>query len=226
VRAAVPVVAEQWIVVEGRGVMGQYRVVTGFDDAEAAFVVQDSYYGADRRYGYDEFERMWRPFLGAYLVVYDPAQEAAVMEALGPDRDEAAMWARVAADTAGRASAAPGDAWAQYAQGEAMSRVGRHSDAVAAFDRAVAIGLPFRAFWYQFGFYRSLSALGLHDRVIAQADATLAGMKGENLEESRYWRGMALRALGREEEARADFQAALRYNPLFTPAAEALAAGP
>jgi tetratricopeptide (TPR) repeat protein len=145
------------------------------------------------------------------------------MDALGADREETAMWARVTDEALARAAWEPGDAWAQMAAGEALSHVGRHAEAVAAFDRAVAIGLPFRAFWYQFGYYRSLWALGLYERVIALADVTLAGMKGENLEESRYWRGMALRSLGREDEARLEFETALRFNPLFTPAAEALA---
>ncbi len=47
-------------------------------------------------------------------------------------------------------------------------------------------------------------------------------MKGENLEEHRLWKGRALRALGREAEALAEFRTALEYNPLFDAAREAL----
>lgn len=221
-----PVIAEQWIDVEGRGEMGHYRVVVGYDEPAGELIVQDSYYGPNRRMSYGEFEAMWRPFLGAYVVVYRPEDEAAVRAVLGPDADETAMWSRLAEDIGAWAAAEPGSAWAHFALGEALERTERHGEAVAAFDRAIAIGLPYRAFWYQFGLYRSLFALGAYDRMIAHANATLETMGGENLEESRYWRGMALRALGREDEARAEFETALRYNPLYAPAAEALADPP
>lgn len=41
-------------------------------------------------------------------------------------------------------------------------------------------------------------------------------------EESYYWRGLARKALGNLEGARADFQAALRYKPGYLEAALAL----
>jgi tetratricopeptide (TPR) repeat protein len=221
-RAGVPVVAEQWIDVHGRGEMGHYRVLMGYDDGASQFLSNDSYYGARRTFGYSELERMWRPFLGAYVAVYRPEQAAAVRAAIGPDWDDDAMWRRALADQAAWVARSPGDAWAWFALGEARARTGDHAGSVAAFDRAIAIGLPFRAFWYQFGYYRALVETGAYDRVVAHADATLQSMKGENLEESHYWRGVALRHLGREEEARGSFERALLFNPLFGPAWEAL----
>ncbi len=225
VAAGVPVLAEQWVAVEGRGEMGHYRVAIGYDDAAGEIIANDSYYGANRRYGYDAFEQMWRPFVGAYVVAYRPEQEEAVRAAIGPDWDDAAMWQRALDDATRWAAAAPGDAWAWFALGEIKARMGDHGEAVAAFDRAIGIGLPFRAFWYQFGYYRALVETGAYDRAVAHADATLGSMKGENLEESHYWRGIALRRLGREDEARASFERALAFNPGFAPAREALAGG-
>jgi tetratricopeptide (TPR) repeat protein len=219
----VPVIAEQWIDVEGRGEMGHYRLVIGYDDRAGEVTVNDSYYGANRRHAYDAFERMWRPFVGAYVVLYREDQENAVRAAIGSDWNDGAMWTRVLAEEADWARREPESAWASFALGEAREQVGDHAGAVAAFDRAVVIGLPFRAFWYQFGYYRALVETGAYPQVIAQADVTLASMDGENLEESRYWRGVALRGLGREAEARAEFETALRFHPLFAPAREALA---
>ena len=43
-----------------------------------------------------------------------------------------------------------------------------------------------------------------------------------NLEESYYWRGMARQAQGQTDQARADFQTALKYNRNFALAAQAL----
>jgi tetratricopeptide (TPR) repeat protein len=226
VRAGVPVVAEQWIDVEGRGEMGHYRVVVGFDDDAGVFIAQDSYYGPRRRFSYEEFERMWQPFLGAYVVSYLPEQEQAVVAAVGGDWDDGAMWSRALAVAAGQAEAAPGDAWSWFALGEARTATGDHAGAVDAFDRAREIGLPYRAFWYQFGYYRSLVETGAFERVVAHADQTVATMGGENLEESHYWRGVALTRLGRGAEAADSFQTALRYNPRYAPALEALGGSP
>ena len=226
VRAGVPVAAEQWIDVDGRGEMGHYRVVIGYDDDAGEVITQDSYYGPARRYSYSEFDRMWRPFLGAYTIAYAPEQEPLVAAAIGSDWDDGAMRSRVLATAEDAAAQAPGDAWSWYVLGEARSMVGDHAGAVDAFDRARGIGLPYRAFWYQFGYYRSLIETGAFDRAVAHADETIATMDGENLEESHYWRGVALARLGRHEEAAESFHTALLYNPGFAPAAEALTSGP
>lgn len=222
VRAGLPVIAEQWIAVHGRGEMGHYRVVIGFDEAAGQLIAHDSYYGANRRYGYAEFEEMWRPFLGAYVVLWRPEQEALVRALLAPDWDEAAMWQRAHAAAEAAVTGGAADAWAYYNLGTTRSRTGDHAGAVSAFDRAVAIGLPFRAFWYQFEYFRALYETGQHERLLALTDTTLASLKGENLEESRYWRARALSALGRPDEARADLEKALFFNPLFEPARELL----
>ncbi len=222
IQAGVPVVVEHWIEVHGRGEMGHFRVVTGYDNSTGQFITNDSYFGANRHYDYDTFEHEWRPFLGAYVVAYRPEQEGAVRAAIGADWDDAAMGQRALVDQTRRTAEAPDDAWAWFSLGEVHARIGDYAAAVQAFDRANAIGLPFRAYWYQFGYYRALYESGAYDRLIAHADATIASMKGENLEESHYWRGLALRQLGREDEARASFERALAFNPLYAPARTAL----
>ena len=84
------------------------------------------------------------------------------------------------------------------------------------------VDLETKTFWYQFEYYQSMYQLGQYDKIVALADKTLASMKGENMEESRYWRGRALAGLGRTDEAQAEFHKALEYNPLYAPAREAL----
>jgi tetratricopeptide (TPR) repeat protein len=222
-RSGVPVLAEQWIDVEGRGQMGHYRLITGFDDSAGEFVVHDSYYGPSRRHAFDDLERMWRPFLGTYVVVYRAAQEPAVRAAIGADWDDDAMRSRALERAQAWSVSDANEAWAWFALGEARAGLGDFGGSVAAFDRAIAIGLPFRAFWYQFGYYRALVETGAYERAVAHADMTLETMGGENLEESHYWRGVALARMGRMEEARASLERALEFNPLFEPARAALA---
>lgn len=223
VRAGVPVLAEQWIAVDGRGEMGHYRVLDGYDDGAGMFEAMDSYYGASVKLPYDVLEAEWRPFVGTYVVAFLPEQRDAVRAALGDDWDAGAAWARVrGALEADAVGARAGEAWTWFALGEARERTLDADGAVAAFERAIAIGLPLRAFWYQFGFARALAGTGGWDRLLAHADATITTMDGQNLEEWHYWRGRALRALGREDEAIAAFERALSFNANLAVAAEAL----
>ena len=74
--------------------------------------------------------------------------------------------------------------------------------------------------WYQFGPFEAYLRVGRYQDVIVLADANLR--TANNLEESYYYRALARRALGDEEGARADLEAALRYNPLYERALETL----
>jgi tetratricopeptide (TPR) repeat protein len=76
--------------------------------------------------------------------------------------------------------------------------------------------------WYQFGPYEAYYAVERFDDVITLATATLNTT--DNLEESYYWRGVAYGAQGKSDLARADFEAALEYNPGYAAARQALAA--
>jgi tetratricopeptide (TPR) repeat protein len=204
--------------------MGHYRVAIGYDDAAEQIIAQDSYYGARRVYSYAEFEAMSRPFVGAYVAVYPPGAEAAVQAALGADRDASALYRRLAASYAAAVAADPSDRWGWFGLGEALARAGDHAAAVDAFQNADALGLPFRTYWYQFGHYEALIATGRYAEALALADRTLESMQNENLEESHYWRGVALRELGRVDEARASFERASTWNPLYDAPRAALAA--
>jgi tetratricopeptide (TPR) repeat protein len=165
---------------------------------------------------------MWRPFLGAYVVAWTEELDAAVRRTLSEDWESADMWSRVLARQYDWLAREPDLAWAHFALGEALSQTGDHAAAVAAFERARAIGLPFRAFWYQFGAYRSMLEIGAYEELISLADETLAPMNGENLEESHYWKGLALLALDRREEGLDSLRRALVYNPRFEAASAAL----
>lgn len=69
--------------------MGHYLFVTGYDEAQQVFTVQDAYYlngeqpRKNRRISYDELLEGWRSFNYLFLVVYPPEREAEVLAALG-----------------------------------------------------------------------------------------------------------------------------------------------
>jgi tetratricopeptide (TPR) repeat protein len=231
VAAGYPVVVETWFIPEPGDQMGHYRVLVGYDDNVRKFTAQDSYNGPNVGLDYDAFDELWRVFNRVYLVIYRPSQLNELIAILGNDADDRTMYTR-ALETAQREalksstecvayeSCVDGTAFAWFNVGSSLTSLGRHEEAVAAYDQARMVGLPWRMLWYQFGPYESYYAAGRLDDVITLANATLRTT--HNLEESYYWRGMAHLAQGNVDRARADFQAAVKYNPNFAAPREAL----
>jgi hypothetical protein len=74
--------------------------------------------------------------------------------------------------------------------------------------------------WYQFGPFEAYAAVGRWEDVRSLANANL--VNAPNLEESHYWLGRAAEAAADTPSARASYETALRYNPTYRPAVEAL----
>ena len=230
-RAGFPVIVETWYVRDARDQLGHYRLVVGYDDPSQQFLTYDSLHGPDVPIGYRELDELWRVFNRVHLVVYTPDRWGALSEILGPDLEDEVMYER-ALDVARSEAASPPTECVAYADcadwvtfswfnvGSALNALGRHQEAVAAYDKARQLELHYRMLWYQFGPYESYYETGRYEDVIALADATLA--TANNLEESYYWRGKAYLALGNAAKARSDFRSALRNHEGWGPALEAL----
>ncbi|MEW5959654.1 MAG: C39 family peptidase [Chloroflexota bacterium] len=214
-----PVLVETWLVHDGDG-LGHYRLITGYDDAAGQLSTSDSLNGPDFPVGYEQFEADWRVFNRLYLVVYPPEQAGLVAAIIGEAMDDAVMNERLLAQAQAEAAQNPADAIAFFNQGDALTRLGRVAEAAPAFDRARQLGLHWRRLWYQFTPFEAYYAGGRYQDVLDLTEATLRGSGG--LEEAYYYHGLALLAT-HQAGVREDFEAALEYNPLFTPAAESLA---
>jgi hypothetical protein len=215
-----PVIVETWFIPEPDDEMGHYRLLTGYDDAEGVFVAQDSYMGADRRVPYAEMEPLWKVFNRVYVVV-SPAERAQQLRALLGERvDPGRMYADALALALTEIEADPQDRYAWFNAGTNYLGLGQLQAAAAAYDQARLLQLPWRLLWYQFGPFEAYLRTGRYQDVIALADANLRTT--QNLEESYLYRALARRAQGDEQGARADLETALRYNPLYKRAQQAL----
>jgi tetratricopeptide (TPR) repeat protein len=219
--------------------MGHYQVVSGYDDARQLFYLYDSYLGPSTAIAtpYHELLQDWRAFNFTYLVVYPPDREGEVASILGshfdPD-DNLIFAAKLARDElpylTGRDLF-----FGWYNLGTSLVELEQYPAAAEAFDRAFAIydelpeaGKPWRMLWYQTSPYPAYYHTARYADLETLASRTMEGAyepakpQGPFIEESFYWRGMALAAQGLTFEARADFIQALELNPLFTAPAEEL----
>ncbi|PWH11676.1 MAG: hypothetical protein DDG60_17000 [Anaerolineae bacterium] len=213
--------------------MGHYLFVTGYNEAEKVFIVQDAYYlneekpRKNRRISYDELLEGWRSFNYLFMVVYPPDREQEVLRALGEWSDP--QWAYqhalelAEADIQTQTEIDLFFAW--FNKGTSYVQMQDYAAAATAYDQAFTLYAnlthdnsqrPYRMVWYQTGPYWAYFYTGRYQDVINLADVTLATPSvGPTLEESLYWRAMAYYALGQTGPAARDMLEAVRLNPNF-----------
>lgn len=218
--AGFPVIAQSGFVVPEHGWMGHYRLLVGYDDGSGRLLAFDSYYGPKVRLGYRDFDAVWSHFNRTYLVVYPPREAGKVEGILGPRTQPQWMWQRALEVAQSEVRAEPQNVYAWFNLGTALLEQGNIAGAVEAYDKARSLGWPWRMLWYQFGPLEAYYRAGRYADVARLASANLA--KAHDLEESLYWRGRAQAALGNLRLAKTDLEAALKFRPSYSQAAQAL----
>jgi tetratricopeptide (TPR) repeat protein len=234
--AGFPVILEIGIEPPGEfrwmGWYGHYMLTVAYDDAKQQFWTYDSWLGTSeeplqnanadgRTLTYQDLNEFWLHFNHNYMVLYEPERAAEVAEIIGADMDDVVMWQNALDEIRAETAAAPDNAFYWFNLGTAYNALGQYEEAVAAYDQARAIGLPWRMLWYQFGPYQAYYEAGRYEDVLLLTDTTLKDRP--YFEESFYYRGLALAALGETKTARQDLEKAASFNPNFIPAADALA---
>ncbi len=215
------------------GWWGHYLTVYGYDDEKQEFYSLDTYLGPfdsseGRVDSYADIETYWQHFNYTFYVVYRPEQETEVQAILGPEMLDELTTLRLAAQRAqAQVDADPNDVFAWMNLGDALTRIGRqvesgnaefYGGAAQAFDQARTIGLPPRMLWYQHQIYWAYIKVGRYQDVIDLTDTVLAEQGGRNVEETFWYRGLALEYLGDATSAIEAYRAALEVNVNFYPA--------
>lgn len=221
--AGFPVIVEKGF--EGPGFdgwMGHYEVVSGYDDGDQRFTVQDSYIMADLPISYEDMDKYWRHFNYTYIVVYPADRSDEVLAILGPDADETTNQQNAAQRASDEIFSLEGRAkfFAWFNRGTSLAALKDYAGAAAAYDEAFAMYAsmdpeirPWRILWYQTGPYRAYLYAGRAYDVINLATQTLTNMSEPVLEESYFWRGLAQEAVGNMEAAVSDWRTALDVHP-------------
>ncbi len=205
--------------------MSHNRVMMGYDTAIETLYFFDSLLGfgpdnTGRPMSYNEVLTRWRPFNYNYLLLYFPEDEATVQEVLGEHWD-ASYNAEHTLALAQNDLENYNDSFTYFNIGSALLALGRYEEAAAAFDQTLALGLPPRFLWYQFGPFEAYLQVGRYEDVIALARDVIASTPG--VEEVYYYAARAYEALGDTQRAIANYEVAVFRNANFTEAAGALA---
>ncbi len=215
----IPVILETWCYPDEYG-GGHYRTVIGYDETTQELITSDTQFGPNYRIAYDKQYQEWTAFNWLYIVVYRPEQGELVRRIIGPDMDDDLMYQHALDMAQAQVNANQDDPFAWFTVGTNYAAMGDYESAALAYDQARILGVPFRMLWYQFGAFETYIQVGRYQDVIDLATLNLNTVG--NQEESHYYLGRALEALGNIEAAKSAYQKALKFNPGFTPAIEAL----
>jgi hypothetical protein len=233
IAAGFPVIVEKGF--EGTGFdgwMGHYEVLSGYDDAAGVFYAQDSYKGPDLPVSYEDMVSHWRAFNFTYLVIYPPARQIEVLGLLGLQAYDNFNnhYAEQKAEEETTQLQGRDLYFALFNLGDSRLALQDYGGAATAFDSAFAnyelipVALrPWRMMWYQTGPYRAYYYTGRYLDVVNLATQTLDAMSEPILEESYYWRALALLALGDQEGGIKDLQECVKVHEGFQPCVDELA---
>jgi tetratricopeptide (TPR) repeat protein len=219
--------------------LGHYLFTTGYEEAGDAgnvFIVQDAYLtpGKNMRVEYETYLEGWRSFNYLFMVIYPPDRENEVYEVLGSYSDPNWSYQKALETAELETSTRSGndEFFAWFNKGTSHVKLLQYVDAAYAYDQAFQVyeqlgdddnQRPYRIMWYQTGPFWAYYYSQRYQDVIDLANYVLYDTISEpTLEESIYWRGQAYLALGRTEEAIADFRETVRLNPNFSPGWAAL----
>ncbi len=219
VAAGFPVITPQWLDHKPDAI-GHYRVVRGYNDGRGVFFVNDSMIGAGVAMPYAEFEELWRAFDFRYIPVYRPEDESRVLAILGEDADPRWNVERARTRVQRLLDERPDDAYLWFSLGTTEYLLGNVDAALAAYERAAAIGLPPKMLWYQFWPVSAYVDAGRYQEALTLAAAQIAsaGVFGE----MHYERGRAFEALGQTSAAIAAYRRALDDDANLAVARDAL----
>lgn len=226
IAANIPIIVETGYSLEGEDWLGHYQTVVGYDDAQSAFYVYDSWLGTGSGTDgllerYSDFDARWQQFNRTFIAIYEKDREGVVQQILGDRADLQTSYEHALEVATAEANANRQNGFAWFNMGTSYTRLGDYERASAAYDRAFQLNLPFRFLWYQFGPFEAYYNAGRYDEVLALVQNNI-NSAGNYVEESFYWQGMVYAAQGRNSEASAAFQRAIAQNPNYAAAQQAL----
>ncbi|HUG06756.1 MAG TPA: C39 family peptidase [Candidatus Limnocylindria bacterium] len=139
--------------------VSHWRTVRGYDDAKSTFYVNDSMLGNNVALSYDFFARNWQSFAYRYMVIYKPEDEKLLRAIVGDQWNDMIMRRSLYERTKAEAHAWNTNfAWLAY--GEASYSYGMFEEAVAAFEKGLAMGSAQGVFGLRNSYPQALRALG------------------------------------------------------------------
>lgn len=215
----IPIVVYQKSHLTGK-IIGHYRLVRGYNEAQKIFIAADSYYGPKYQINYENFNELWRPFGYLLIIPYPANKEKIVNNILGPMADRGKMISEFEKSIQNRIK--PADPY-DFLNAALIAFLREdYAKAVENFEKAQQLGLDTeRILWYIEWPITAYNKLKNSEKVFELTD--LVFQSGNSAAaELVYERGRAFLNLGEHPKALAEFLEAISLEPYFKPPIQAL----
>lgn len=199
---------------------GHYLLLTGYDEQSQRFIVQDSYYGADKHISFNDLANNWQAFNNLFLVIFPKSDLQKVLVLLGEDWPVDANFKRTTFTLQNQLLSDPNNSFAWFNLGSTLVAQQDYASAALAFDKARALGLPSRMLRYQFGPLIAAYQTGDMNDLAQLADYALKITPDS--EEALLWKGWSYQLAGDRLSAISLFNKALEVHPGYQEAEKAL----
>ena len=197
-----------------------YRVVKGYDDSTEEIIQDDSLEGKNLRFSYEKWNRLWRPYNYAYLVLARPEQKELLEQLLGDSSDEKTSWQKAENLALSDIAQNIEDRQTWFNLAVARYYTGDYAGSIDAFEMAEPM-LAKYYLWYQIEPIRSYYELDNYDRVFELTNRIITPTNAA-WTELYMIRGESYLRMGDTNKAKAEFEKAVYYNVNYQPAHEAL----
>lgn len=211
------VVTRTWLHVDDD--IGHYRIIRGYDDTKKVIIQDDSYEGKNITYSYDDFNVLWIPYNYEYLVIVPEEKVMIVEEILGEDVDREMAWEHARVRIEDELSHDPESTHLLFALSRIYYYLGDYEKSIEYFNH-VENSLSFRTLWYQIEPLYALYEAEQHDRLLSKIDHILSN-NNRAFTELYLLRGRIYENRGMMQEARVEYEQAVKYNINDTKAQEA-----
>jgi len=165
-----PVITRTWLKLNDD--IGHYRLIRGYDDNSRQIIQDDSLQGADLKYSYEDFLKLWQGFNYEYLVLVPKEKQDIVEQILGQDLDEKIAWEKALQIAQKELKDDQNNIFTKFNISVAYYYLGDYQKTVQFFEE-VEGKLPFRTLWYQIEPILAYQKLKNYERVFALTDQIL-----------------------------------------------------
>lgn len=200
----IPVVLRVWL--NDTEDIGHYIIVRGYDDSSKQIIFDDSYYGPNRRVGYETLNRRWESFLYSFLVLGSDQKTSVIEGILGEMAAEQTAWQQLLTRTDGYYL----DMYRNFNQSVAYYYLGDYKSSIATYE-SIATELPGRMLWYHLEPIWAYEKAGNSDKVFSITNNIL-NKNNRAFSELYVIRARMYIADGNVSAAKNELDLAIRYN--------------
>ncbi len=200
--------------------IGHFIIVRGYDDAKQTIIVDDSYYGPNKKYSYYDFLSLWQPFNYSYIVGFEDEKSHIASNILGTEYDEKVAWQNTVTRAHKEHELAPESIYPLYNLTVGYYHTGDYENSIKYFEE-VEGRLPRRMMWYQIEPIKAYMQAGNYDRARSLIDKILND-GNRAFSELYYIRGQIYLERGEVDKAKNEFEEAVFYNSGYEEAKQAL----